>query len=42
MLVWVNACTVEVHKYRQIAAISTVILIVNQNNETSESSGGIL
>ena len=34
MLIWVIACTEEVQYCRQIAAISTVIVMENQNNET--------
>ena len=39
ILIWVSACTEEVQKCRQIAAINTVILTDNQNDETSEGSG---
>ena len=39
ILICVNACTEEVQKCRQIAAINTVILTDSQNDETSEGSG---
>ena len=39
ILIWVNAFTDEVQHCRQIAAINTVILTENQNNETSEGPG---
>ena len=42
MLVWINACTDEVSNCRQIATINTVILIDDQNNEISESSGELV
>ena len=39
ILMWVNAGTEELQNCRQIAAVNTVILTENRNNETSEGSG---
>ena len=42
ILIRVNARTDEVHTCRHTVATNTVILTENQNNETSEGSGGFV
>ena len=42
LLIWVNSCTDDVQNCRRIAAVNTVILRENQNNEISEGSGEVV